>query len=310
VIAYRLPDARIHTGPFAAAGGERGMFRALPMRRLFGGMLGAPILLWQLAFFLGPLLFLVWMTFWRVRNFRLTPDFIFDNWQRLLAAGYLYDAYLYTATIALTAAALATIVAFPAAYTLAFRVSPAVRRWAIFLLIVPFFTSYLVRIYAWEILLSDKGVINYVLRGIGAGAVQLLNNAFGSLVGYLTLSLPLVILIQLFALSNVDRALIEAAHNLRCGPLRTVFTVIVPAARTGLVLAATFAFILSFGDYVSPTLLGGGKPPTLSILITDQVKSGNHWPRAAVVAVIMVVTLTVSLLAMLRLAYGRPERAR
>jgi spermidine/putrescine transport system permease protein len=310
VIAYRLPDARIHTGPFAAAGGERGMFRALPMRRLFGGMLGAPILLWQLAFFLGPLLFLVWMTFWRVRNFRLTPDFIFDNWQRLLAAGYLYDAYLYTATIALTAAALATIVAFPAAYTLAFRVSPAVRRWAIFLLIVPFFTSYLVRIYAWEILLSDKGVINYVLRGIGAGAVQLLNNAFGSLVGYLTLSLPLVILIQLFALSNVDRALIEAAHNLRCGPLRTVFTVIVPAARTGLVLAATFAFILSFGDYVSPTLLGGGKPPTLSILITDQVKSGNHWPRAAVVAVIMVVTLTVSLLTMLRLAYGRPERAR
>src|SRR4029453_7762669 len=142
-------------------------------------------------------------------------------------------------------------------------------------------------------------------KTIGIGTVPLLNNAFGALVGYLTLSLPLVVLIQLFALSNVDRNLIEAAHNLRCGPLRTVFTVIVPSARVGLVLAATFVFILSFGDYVAPTMLGGGKPPTLSILITDQVKSGNHWPRAAVVAVIMVVSLIVTLFAMLRVAYGK-----
>jgi ABC-type spermidine/putrescine transport system permease subunit I len=297
--------------PFAAADGMRGTVRrpAKALRRAFGGALGAPMLLWQFAFFLGPLLFLVWMTFWRVKNFRLTPDFVLDNWERLLNARYLYDAFLYTATISIAAAVLATVVAFPAAYALAFRMSPAARRWAIFLLIVPFFTSYLVRIYAWEIILSDKGVINYLLRALGLGTLPLLNNAFGSLVGYLTLSLPLVVLIQLFALSNVEPSLIEAAHNLRCSPLRTVFTVIVPAARTGLVLAATFAFILSFGDYVSPTLLGGGKPPTLSILITDQVKSGNHWPRAAVVAVIMVVTLTVSLLAVLRVAYGRPVRA-
>ena len=290
----------------SAAPGRRRGRRTL---RVFGFVIGGPMLLWQLAFFLGPLLFLVWMTFWRVRNFRLTPDFITDNWERLLAAPYLWQAYLYTATISLAAAVLCSVVAFPAAYTLAFRVSPATRRLATFLLIVPFFTSYLVRVYAWGIILSDKGVINYVLKAIGIGTVPLLNNAFGALVGYLTLSLPLVVLIQLFALSNVDRNLIEAAHNLRCGPLRTVFTVIVPSARVGLVLAATFVFILSFGDYVAPTMLGGGKPPTLSILITDQVKSGNHWPRAAVVAVIMVVSLIVTLFAMLRVAYGKPGKA-
>lgn len=289
----------------AATGKRRGRRRL----RVFGFVIGGPMLLWQLAFFLGPLLFLVWMTFWRVRSFRLTPDFITDNWERLLAAPYLWQAYLYTATISLAAAVLCSVVAFPAAYTLAFRVSPATRRLATFLLIVPFFTSYLVRVYAWGIILSDKGVINYLLKAIGLGTVPLLNNAFGALVGYLTLSLPLVVLIQLFALSNVDRNLIEAAHNLRCGPLRTVFTVIIPSARVGLVLAATFVFILSFGDYVAPTMLGGGKPPTLSILITDQVKSGNHWPRAAVVAVIMVVSLIVTLFAMLRVAYGKPGKA-
>jgi spermidine/putrescine transport system permease protein len=85
----------------------------------------------------------------------------------------------------------------------------------------------------------------------------------------------------------VDRTLIEAAHNLRCGGLRTVFQVVIPAAKTGLVLAATFAFILAYGDYVSPSLLGGSKPPTLSILIVDVVKSGANWPQASVVAVMM-----------------------
>lgn len=272
---------------------------------LFAIFWGAPMLLWQLAFFLAPLLLLVWMSFWQVRNFRLTPAFILHNWQALLGAPYLYEAYRYTLTIAAASALLAALIAFPAAYALAFRASPAARRYALFLLITPFFTSYLVRVYAWEIFLSDRGVINYLLGFLGVAPRALLGNAFGTVIGYLTLTLPLVMLIQLFALGTVDRRLIEAAHNLGCGRLRTVFTVVVPAARVGLVLSVTFAFILCFGDFVSPALLGGGKPPTLSILITDQVKSGNNWPRAAVVAIIMVATLLAALLGAMRLAYGR-----
>lgn len=87
--------------------------------------------------------------------------------------------------------------------------------------------------------------------------------------------------------------------------MRTIFTVVIPSARIGLILAATFAFILAFGDYVSPVFLGGSSPPTLSILIVDQTKSGNNWPRAAVVAVVMIVTLIVVLFSTLALAYGR-----
>ena len=85
---------------------------------------------------------------------------------------------------------------------------------------------------------------------------------------------------------------------------------LVPAARVGLILAAAFAFVLAFGDYISPLLLGGSSPPTLSVLLADQVKSGNHWPRAAVIAVVMVVTLTVVLGVMLGLAYGQKGRRR
>lgn len=272
----------------------------------FALTMGLPVPLWQIAFFVAPLGFLVWLTFWRVRNFRLTPDMIGDNWARIFGQDYFYAAYAYTFGIAAAAAVLVSLVAFPAAYALAFHVSAATRRLLVFVLITPFFTSYLVRIYSWQMMLGERGLMNFWLGEIGLGPLVLLNSATGTMVGFLTLTLPLVLLIQLFALSTIDGRLVEAAHNLGCGPLRTVLTVVVPAARVGLVLAATFAFILAFGDYVSPLFLGGSKPPTLSILITDQVKSGNHWPRAAVVAVVMVVTLFAVLTVATALAYRRP----
>ena len=160
------------------------------------------------------------------------------------------------------------------------------------------------RVYSWQTVLSDNGLLNAAFGYVGLGPFDMLNTLFGTLVGYLTLTLPLVVLLQFFSMSNVDRNLIEAAHNLGCGRIRTVFQVIIPSAKIGLILAATFAFILCFGDLVSPSSLGGSKPPTLSILIVDTVKQGNHWPRAAVVAVVMVLTLIVIAFTALYFAYS------
>ena len=107
----------------------------------------------------------------------------------------------------------------------------------------------------------------------------MLNTKVGTLVGYLTLCLPLVVILQTLSLAAVDRTHVEAAHNLGCGRIRTVFTVIAPLARVGLIIGAVFCFILSFGDFVSPYYLGGSRPPTLSILIIDTTKSGSSGPR-------------------------------
>jgi spermidine/putrescine transport system permease protein len=277
---------------------------------LFPLSLGGPPLVWQLVFFVVPFGFLIAVTFWSVRNFRLTPDFITSNWVHIVGAGFFRGAYAYTFVLAAITAAVASLIAFPAAYTLAFRVAPGTRRILIFLLVVPFFTSYPVRIYSWQVIFSPFGVINKMLGLFSIGPITMLNTPWVTVVGYLTLALPLVILLQTFSLSNVDRTLPEAAKNLGCGPLRTVLTVIVPAARAGLILAAAFAFVLAFGDYISPLLLGGSKPPTLSVLLADQVKSGNHWPRAAVIAVMMVITLMVVLGVMLAFAYGQKGRRR
>lgn len=264
-----------------------------------------PPLAWQLAFFLGPLLFLVVLSFWSVRNFRIEPAFEPANWLRMLAQAHVWETYARTFGYASLATVVATVLAFPAAFAIAFRLGANARRVCLFLLVIPFFTSYLVRVYAWQVFLSDQGVINALLGMLGVPPQRLLNTPLATLVGYLTLSLPLVVLIQAMSLALVDRRLVEAASNLGCGPLRTVFAVIVPAARVGIVVGALFCFIFSFGDFVAPLYLGGGAAPTLPILIVDTTKAGQQWPRAAVLALLMIATLMAVAWAMTAYAYRR-----
>lgn len=266
------------------------------------------MVLWQLLFFVLPLAFLVALSFWTVRNFRVEPDFNPSNWSRMLGRQVFWDAYLRTLILSASATAITSLLAFPCSYAIAFKLSDTARRWAVFLMVIPFFTSYLVRVYSWQIFLSDNGIINAAFGSVGFGPYPMLNSSFGTMIGYLTLAFPLVVLLQLFSLAFVDKSLVEAAHNLGCARLRTVAEVVVPAAKVGLVIAALFCFILTFGDFVSPLYLGGGDPPTLSILITDTTKSGQQWPRAAVIAIAMIATLLA--VAFASVAYAYRERGK
>jgi len=276
-------------------------------RLLYIPILSAPPALWQLLFLVSPLVFLLVITFWSVEFFRLVPDFHLENWAYIYTRGYFHDAYLRTFGLAATATAIISLVAFPCAYTIAFKFRASARQMAILLLIIPFFTSYLVRVYAWQVVLADAGVINAGLALAGLPPADMLNTSFGTLVGYATLCLPLVTLLQLLSLMYVDRNLVEAAHNLGCRRLATVWRVIIPSARIGIVVAALFCFILTFGDFVSPLYLGGGQKTMLSTLIIDTTKSGQQWPRAAVVAVTMIVTLLALALVSIWFAYRRPR---
>jgi spermidine/putrescine transport system permease protein len=262
-----------------------------------------PLIVWQGLFFVGPLAFMIAMSFFLVKNYRMEPAFDLSNWSRTLGRPIFWDSYALTLRLAVTSTLATMAAAFPASYFLAFRASPVARRWAVFLLIVPFFTSYLVRVFAWQVILAQQGVINAALSLVGLGPYTLLNTEFATIVGYMTLCLPLAVILQVFALNGIDRRLVEAAHNLGCSPARTIVSVILPLARTGFVVAAVFCFILSFGDFVAPYYLGGSKPPTLSIMIIDTSKSGQQWPRAAVVALMMIATLLSVALAGIGYAY-------
>ena len=250
-----------------------------------------PIIVWQMFFFVGPVIFMIAMSFFLVKNYRMTEAFEFVNWSKMMSKSYFWDSYFYTILIASASTTLAMCLAFPAAFALAFQANETVRRWAIFLLIIPFFTSYLVRTFSWFVILSEKGVVNAFLSYLGLGPYTMLNTNFGTLVGYMTLTLPLVVILQTITMANIDKTLIEAARNLGCKPFATIWRVIIPLSKTGLIVAAIFCFILSFGDFVAPFYLGGSQEPTLPILILDTTKSGQQWPRAAVVAIFMMATL-------------------
>lgn len=279
------------------------MIRTVNHLNRFGSLFVTPALVWQLVFFAFPLLFLIALTFWRVEFFRPRPDFIFDNWIKVYSQPYFWRALATTAGFATATAVLASVLAFPLSSYIAFKMSPAWRRLAIMALVIPFFTSYLVRIYSWQIYLGENGVINAGLIFFGLDPVPMLNNAFGMMIGYLTLTLPLATLLQTFGLMFVDRDLLKASQNLGCGPLRALFIIAIPSAKPALVVAALFVFILVFGDFASPTYLGGATIQTTTTLIVDFTKGGQQWPRAAVVAVSMIVGLLAVTLTVLRYAY-------
>ena len=269
-----------------------------------------PIILWQLLFFVGPVVFMIVISFFVVQNYRMTEAFEFVNWQRMLTRDYFWDSYWHTLFIASISATVAMLVAFPAAWALAFRASDRQRTWAVFFLIIPFFTSYLVRTFSWYVILAESGVLNAMLGYVGIGPFRMLNTQFGTIIGYLTLTLPLAVILQTVTMANIDKTLVEAARNLGCKPLATIWRVVLPLSKTGFIVAALFCFILAFGDFVAPFYLGGSQEPTLPILILDTTKSGQQWPRAAVVAIMMMVTLFTIAFAAIALAYRKPKGAK
>jgi ABC-type spermidine/putrescine transport system permease subunit I len=278
----------------------------LPIRGfLFAALWGFPMGLWLLLFFVVPLLLLFLISFWSVENFQLSAVYNLKNWQDVLTTPYFRVGYYRTFFYACSATILSVLLAFPLSYTLSFKLSPSARRLCLLLLITPFFTSYLTKTYSWQVILADNGLINSALVLLGLQPVHILNTPVATIIGYLTYLLPLVSLFLLASLDNIDRTLIEAAHNLGVGRLGCIFRVVVPSSRVGIVIAATFSFIISFGDFVAPSILGGGNPPTLSILIIDTVKSASDWPGAAAVAGVMIFTLLAVSLLSFRVAFKR-----
>ena len=281
VPSARPRDWRLGTPRYAASPG------VLPI------VLGLPVLLWQLVFFAAPLTFLVVITFWQVRSFRLEPAFVRDNWSRILFSDTFHKALFHTLQVSATTTVLALLLAIPAAYTIAFHLTARQRDIAVAALIAPVFSSYIVRIYAWQVVLSPQGIANSLITAVGLPALPMLGGAFSLQIGLLTLTLPIAVLIVAFAFSGIDRTLVEAAENLGCDRIKVFRHVLLPAVRPALILAATTTFLLAFGDFVSPMFMTGSKPPTLSILIVDTVKSGSQWPRASVVGVAMLAVLVM-----------------
>jgi spermidine/putrescine transport system permease protein len=222
-----------------------------------------------------------------------------ENYQRLLDPLYL-AVLLRSFVMALAATFLCLILAFPAALF----ISRSGRRKNLYLqlVILPFWTSFLVRTYAWLFLLRDTGLINTVLQKIGIihTPLQLLYNDGAVLLGLVYGYLPFMVLPIYATLERLDPSLPEAAADLGAGPWATLFHVIVPLSRPGIIAGAVLVFIPCLGAYLTPDLLGGGRTVLVGNLVQSQFTAARDWPFGSAVSMLLMLLVTLLVWGILR----------
>jgi putrescine transport system permease protein len=217
----------------------------------------------------------------------------------LISGDELYlRAYLGSLGNATLATALCLLIGYPTAYAIA-RSHGALRQLLLFLVILPFWTSFLIRVYAWIAILEPHGLLNQALMRLGliAAPLPLLNNQFSVELGLVYSYLPFMILPLYASLSRLDQSLVEAAADLGAPPLQAFLGVILPLTLPGIAAGSLLVLIPAVGEFVIPDLLGG--PDTLMIgkVLWDEFFNNRDWPVAAAVAIVLVAALAVPLLA-------------
>ena len=208
--------------------------------------------------------------------------------------------YLQTYLSSIQFAAITTVIALAIAYPFAYFMarSPADKRPALLMLVMlPFWTSFLLRVYAWKMLLSDAGVFNNVLMAVGiiSEPIKMMNTPFSLVLGMVYTYLPFMILPLYANLVKMDLRLLEAAQDLGATPWKTFWLVTVPLSKSGIIAGSMLVFIPCIGEFVIPELLGGPQTLMIGRVLWDEFFSNNDWPMAATVAVVMVLLIIVPL---------------
>jgi spermidine/putrescine transport system permease protein len=259
----------------------------------------APAGAWWLLFLVCPLLLVVvYTTFTRGEFGGVLYELTASNYERAFQTLYL-DAFVYSVRIAATATLLALLLGYPLAYFIATR-SPRWRTRLLILVILPFWTSLLLRTYAWAQILNSQGIANSALQSLGVTShpIDLLYNDFAVTIGLLSAYLPLMVLPLYAAIERLRPELREASRDLGASPLRAFLTVTVPLTRTAAVAGCVFVFVPSLGNFLVPDLLGGGKKLMIGNVIQQQFFQAGDWPFGATLGLglILVTLLALGLL--------------
>lgn len=217
-----------------------------------------------------------------------------DNYLNLAQDALYFETYLSSLEFAALTTVICLLLAYPFAYFLAR--SPADRRPALLMLVMlPFWTSFLLRVYAWKMLLADAGVVNNLAMAYGliSEPVKMMNTPFSMVLGMVYTYLPFMILPLYANLAKMDLRLLEAAQDLGATPWQAFWRITVPLSRSGIVAGSMLVFIPCVGEFVIPELLGGPQTLMIGRVLWDEFFSNNDWPMAATVAVVMVLLIIV-----------------
>ncbi len=279
-------------------------------RRLSTWLLLAPAGVWFAVMLVLPLCFILVFSFGeRAAAGGYVPAFTFAQYANLPARG---TAFLNTLTLAPLGTMLSLVIAYPLAYFLAMKADPKWRTLLLILVIVPFWTSILIRSYAWIFILGGQG-LPALIEWLGFGTVRLINTPFAVLTGIVYGYLPLMVLPVYVSLERLDKRLLEAASDLGAPPLRSFLQVTLPLSLRGVATGCLLVFILLMGEFLIPAMLGGGKVFFIGNALVDLFLQSRNWAFGAAVAVtlvaIMLVTVTAYMWLMRRMGGLRDDVA-
>lgn len=285
---------------------------ALRRQSVVLGLLLAPVTLFLGVFFLLPLLIIALFSF-------LTPglyggvEWAFYHWNYGRIFGWadglteiFEPIYLQILLRSLAFAALTVILTLILCYPVAFWVSRLSERWRLvflFLITLPFFSSLIVRLYAWLLILKPTGLLNTILlwTGLIREPLEILYTPAAVVLGMVYVMVPFMFLPLYAAVDNLDRAQVEASQDLGANRVQTFFKVILPQTLPGIIGGAVIVFIPSVGNFVVPDILGGAKGLMIGNLVEQQFLSARNWPfGSALSMIIMAVVLTVLLISVTR----------
>lgn len=269
---------------------------------------------WLVVFFMLPFLILLYISFVDMGNDISPFKPIWDSETGLLKLKYenyytifqsldgklfrtLYiEAYVRSIWYALCTALLCLLIGYPFSYFIA-RSAPSVRPALLMMVMLPFWTSFLLRVYAWKGILADQGVLNQIFMALGLTAepIQMLYTDVSMLVGMTYVYLPFMVLPLYANLVKMDFRLLEAAYDLGASPWRAFWLVTVPLSKAGIVAGFMLVFIPCVGEFVIPSLLGGPENIMIGRVVWDEMFTSNNWPRASALAVIMIALIVVPL---------------
>jgi putrescine transport system permease protein len=209
------------------------------------------------------------------------------------------NAFLSSIKIAAISTVFAILIGYPMAYAIA-RASDRWRNILLMLVILPFWTSFLLRVYALSGFLRGQGVINNTLAVFGLGPLTMMQTDFAVYVGIVYCYLPFFILPLYTNLVKLDPALLEASADLGARPIRTFLSITLPLSMPGVIAGAMLVFIPAIGEYVIPSMLGGPGTQMIGRVLWDEFSSKNNWPRAAALAITMLVIVVIPIMLMQR----------
>ena len=260
----------------------------------------APSLFWLGIFFVLPFVIIVIYSFLtRGTTGNVVWRFNIENYSRLFGD----VVYLRVFIRSLWIGALTTLGCLLLGYPLALFIVQRSPRWRsvlILLILIPFWTNFLVRTYAWMVILSNNGLINMILRSLGFSDLNLMNTEGAVLLGLLYGELPFMVLPIYASLDRFDFTLLEAAQDLGANKWRSFMRVMLPLTMPGIVAGSVLVFIPTVGQFVVSDLLGGAKVALLGNLLQQQFKAAQNWPFGSAIAILCMLVLTAVVMVYLR----------